>query len=73
MAGYRQSAIAEDTYSSRAHFCDIHKETSTDLPQPASYAARVDDDRQAFEFAYALYPARQVDQEAAPVTKERPD
>ncbi len=37
-------------------------ETPTDLPQPASYAARMDDDRAAFEFAYALYQAQQVDQ-----------
>jgi hypothetical protein len=33
--------------------------------QPPSYAARIDDDCEAFEFAYALYLARQVDREAA--------
>jgi len=40
-------------------------ETPTDLPQPPSYAARMDDDREAYEFSYALYLARQVDWEAA--------
>ncbi len=40
-------------------------ETPTDLPQPPSYVARMDDDREAYEFAYALYLARQVDREAA--------
>ncbi len=40
-------------------------ETPTDLPQPPSYAARMDDDREAFEFAKALNLAPQVDREAA--------
>jgi len=30
-------------------------ETPPDLPQAASYAARMDDDREAYEFSYALY------------------
>jgi len=34
-------------------------------PTPPSYAARMDDDREAYEFAYALYLARQIDWEAA--------
>ena len=40
-------------------------ETPTDLPQPPSYAPRMDDDREAYEFSHALYLARQVDREAA--------
>ncbi len=34
-------------------------ETPTDLPQPPSHALRMDDEREADEFAYALYLARQ--------------
>ncbi len=45
-------------------------ETPTDLSQPASYAARMDDDREAYEFAHALYLARQVDREAAQLIVE---
>ncbi len=47
------------------HFSEINKETRTDLPQPPSCAARMDDDREAIEFVYALYLARRVDREAA--------
>jgi hypothetical protein len=38
-------------------------ETPPDLPQAASYAARMDDDREAYKFSYALYLAREVDRE----------
>ena len=42
-------------------------ETPTDLPQPPSYAPRMDDDREIYEFSHALYLARQVDREAAQI------
>ncbi len=45
-------------------------ETRTDLPRPSSYVARMDDDREAYEFAYALYLAREVDREAAQMIVE---
>ena len=45
-------------------------ETRTDLPQPPSCAARMDDDREAYEFSHALYLARQVDREAAQMIME---
>ena len=35
-----------------------------------AHAASVDDDREAFEIAYALYLARQVDREAAQMIVE---
>ncbi len=44
-----------------AFFFAHSPETPTDLSRPPSYALRMDDDREAFEFAYALYLARQVD------------
>jgi len=40
-------------------------ETPTDLSQLPIYASRMDDDREAYEFSYALYLARQVDRDAA--------
>ena len=39
--------------------------TPADLSQLPSYAARMDDDREAYEFSHALYLARLVDWEAA--------
>ncbi len=45
-------------------------EITADLPQPASYAVRMDDDREAYEFSYALYLARKVDQKAAQMIVE---
>ena len=48
----------------------MNKEIPADLPQPTSYAACMDDDREAFEFAYALFLARQVDREAAQMIVE---
>ncbi len=55
-------------FGSKADTCAIlakSSETPADLPQPASYAFRMDNDREAYEFSYALYLARQVDREAA--------
>ncbi len=43
-------------------------ETPTDLPQPASYAPRMDDE--AYEFSHALYLARQLDRETAQMIVE---
>ena len=43
----------------------VYQRYSHDLPRPPSYAHRMDDDREAYEFAYALHLARQVDREAA--------
>jgi len=47
------SAIGRKRTLADGHFCEINTETPTDLPHPASYAARMDDDREAYEFAYA--------------------
>ncbi len=57
------SAFGRKRTLTGGHFSEINKETRTDLPQPPSCAARMDDDREAFEFAYALYLACQVDRE----------
>ena len=40
-------------------------ETPADIPGPTAHAARMDDDREAYEFAHALHLARQVDRETA--------
>jgi len=40
-------------------------ETHADHPHPPSYAARMDDDREVYEFSHALYLARQGDRETA--------
>ena len=45
-------------------------DTHAHLPGPPVHAARMDDDREAYEFSYALYSARQVDWEAAQMIVE---
>ncbi len=52
------------------YFWQIDQESQADLPQPPSYAPRMDDDREAYEFSHALYLARQVDREAAQMIVE---
>ncbi len=56
--------------ASRRFFFAHSLETSPDLPQPASYSARMDDDHDAYKFGYARYLARQVDREAAQMIVE---
>ena len=59
------SAYGRKRTLASAHFSVTITQTPADLPQPPSYVPRMDDDRVAFEFAYALQQARQVDREAA--------
>ncbi len=67
---FLMSAIGRKRTLDCGYFWQIDQESQADLPQPPSYAPRMDDDREAYEFSHALYLARQVDGEAAQMIVE---